>query len=99
MFILQYKLIDVTGSSKNDITILQRTRGRIEEKETKNCTVLYSLQYRHSCKVADEMTLLGVGNEPIHEEEEMTIGDCGGEKMVTVPKQSIVVMVTMERLT
>ena len=45
------------------------------------------------------MTLLGVGNEPIHKEEEMTIGDCGGEKMVTVPKQSIVVMVTMERLT
>ena len=43
MSILQYKLIDVTGSSKNDITILQRTRGRIEEKETKNCTVLYSL--------------------------------------------------------
>ena len=80
MFILQYKLIDVTGSSKNDITILQRTRGRIEEKETKNCTVLYSLQYRHSCKVADEMTLLGVGNKPIHEEEEMTIGDCGGRR-------------------
>ena len=45
------------------------------------------------------MTLLGVGNEPIHKEEEMTIGDCGGEKMVTVRKQSIVVMVTMERLT
>ena len=26
------------------------------------------------------MTLLGVGNEPIHEEEEMTIGDCGGRR-------------------
>ncbi|KAL0653409.1 hypothetical protein Bca4012_096100 [Brassica carinata] len=31
-----------------------------------------------SCKVADE--LLRVGNEPIHEEEEMTIGDCGGRR-------------------
>ena len=26
------------------------------------------------------MTLLGVGNKPIHEEEEMTIGDCGGRR-------------------
>ncbi|KAF3492762.1 hypothetical protein DY000_02055710 [Brassica cretica] len=26
------------------------------------------------------MTLLGVGKEPIHEEEEMTIGDCGGRR-------------------
>ncbi|WZZ57925.1 hypothetical protein YC2023_058032 [Brassica napus] len=53
--------------------------GRVEEKASKNYTILYYLQYRHSCKVADEITLLGVGNEPTHEEE-MTIDDCGGRR-------------------
>lgn len=79
MSILYYKLIDVTCFSKNDITIFQRALGRVEEKASKNYTILYYLQYGHRCKVADTKTLLGVGNEPTHEEE-MTIDDCGGRR-------------------
>lgn len=89
MSILQYKLIDVTDSSKNDITILQRAHGRVEEKSSKNRTILYSLQYGHSCKIADERTFLGVENKPTHAEEQMTIDDCGGRREDTDSAETI----------
>ena len=43
MSILQYKFLDVTGFSKNAITIPQRVRGRVEGKASKN--ILYNIHY------------------------------------------------------
>lgn len=81
MFILQYKFIDVIDFLKNDdIIIFQRARGRVEEKLSKNRIILYFLQYGYSCKIVDERTFLGVENEFIYAEEQMTIDDCGGRR-------------------